>query len=160
MTNFSMRTRGAAGRRRSGPPIRLTGWARVTAMPQPLSRAEAWDLLTEWVQSPSLRRHCLAVEASMRASAREHGLPDDEQELWAVTGLLHDADYERHPDMDDEQAGHPRTIMAELERRDADPRSARPPRTRKRGGMAKADGVGESRQAERGGCDAAAVALY
>jgi putative nucleotidyltransferase with HDIG domain len=91
-------------------------------MPQPLSRAEAWDLLTEWVQSPSLRRHCLAVEASMRASAREHGLPDDEQELWAVTGLLHDADYERHPDMDDEQAGHPRTIMAELERRDADPR--------------------------------------
>lgn len=91
-------------------------------MPQPLSRAEAWDLLTAWVESPSLRRHCLAVEASMRAAAATRGLPEDEQELWAVTGLLHDADYERHPDMDDDDAGHPRTIMAELRRRDADPR--------------------------------------
>lgn len=42
-------------------------------------------------------------------------------ELWAVTGLLHDADYERFPDMDDTERGHPRTIMAELERRDAAP---------------------------------------
>jgi putative nucleotidyltransferase with HDIG domain len=87
-------------------------------MPQPLSRDDAWTLLSEWVQSPSLRRHCLAVEASMRAAARSVGA--DEQ-LWAVTGLLHDADYERHPDMDDAVAGHPRTIMAELVARDADP---------------------------------------
>lgn len=91
-------------------------------MPQRLSRDDAWTLLTEWVESASLRRHCLAVEASMREAARQRGLDGGEEELWAVTGLLHDADYERHPDMDDETAGHPRTILAELERRDADPR--------------------------------------
>ncbi len=49
----------------------------------------------------------------------------EDAELWGVTGLLHDADYERFPDMDDEQAGHPRTIMAELERRDAPPQMIR-----------------------------------
>jgi putative nucleotidyltransferase with HDIG domain len=87
-------------------------------MPSEVSRDEAWSLLTEWVESPSLRRHCLSVEAAMRAYAERNG---EDAELWGVTGLLHDADYERHPDMDDEQAGHPRTIMAELERRDAPP---------------------------------------
>jgi putative nucleotidyltransferase with HDIG domain len=81
------------------------------------SREAAWDLLAEWVQSPSLRRHCLAVEAAMRAHARSNGA---DEELWGVTGLLHDADYERHPDMDAAD-GHPRTIIAELRRRDADP---------------------------------------
>jgi len=90
-------------------------------MPQPLSRDDAWTLLSEWIESPSLRRHCLAVEASMRAAARYTARPPADEELWAVTGLLHDADYERHPDMDDEVAGHPRTIIAELRQRDADP---------------------------------------
>ena len=46
-------------------------------------------------------------------------------ELWGVTGLLHDADYERFPDMDDAESGHPRTIMAELQRRDAPPEMVR-----------------------------------
>jgi predicted hydrolase (HD superfamily) len=49
----------------------------------------------------------------------------EDEELWGVTGLLHDADYERFPDMDDAQHGHPRTIMAELERRDAPPEMVR-----------------------------------
>lgn len=87
-----------------------------------ISRGEAWSLLAEWVGSESLRRHCLAVEAAMAAYAARDG---HDTELWAVTGLLHDADYERHPDMDDEVAGHPRTIMAELERRDAPPEMVR-----------------------------------
>ena len=84
-----------------------------------LSRAEAWSLLTEWVESASLRRHCQAVSASLEAYARRAELGEEEVEDWAVTGLLHDADFERFPDMDDAEHGHPRSIMAELERRDA-----------------------------------------
>jgi putative nucleotidyltransferase with HDIG domain len=87
-------------------------------MSSQVSRAEAWDLLAEWVQSPSLRRHCLAVEAAMVGYARKL---DADEEKWAVTGLLHDADYERHPDMDDTVAGHPRTIIRELTERGVDP---------------------------------------
>ena len=87
-----------------------------------ISRDEAWSLLTDWVTSQSLRRHCLAVEAAMVAFARRAG---EDAELWGVTGLLHDADYERFPEMDDAQAGHPRTIIAELERRDAPPEMVR-----------------------------------
>lgn len=82
-----------------------------------MSRDEAWALLTEWVESPSLRRHCRCVELAMRAYAERFG---EDAELWGVVGLLHDADYERHPDMDADD-GHPRTIMAELERRGQDP---------------------------------------
>jgi putative nucleotidyltransferase with HDIG domain len=74
------------------------------------SRDAALTLLEQWVQSDSLRRHCLAVEAAMRAQARLRG--GDEQ-LWGMCGLLHDLDYERYPDPD---TGHPRMAMAELER--------------------------------------------
>jgi putative nucleotidyltransferase with HDIG domain len=78
------------------------------------SRGASWDLLCEWTESDSLRRHALAVEAAMRAyAARFDGDPD----LWGLTGLLHDLDYERFPDLDDEHAGHPRTALRELERR-------------------------------------------
>jgi putative nucleotidyltransferase with HDIG domain len=91
-------------------------------MPSRISRDEAWSLLREWVSSESLRRHCLAVEAAMAAYAQRGG---HDAELWAVTGLLHDADYERFPDMDDGEHGHPRTIMAELRRRDAPPEMVR-----------------------------------
>jgi putative nucleotidyltransferase with HDIG domain len=91
-------------------------------MPSRISRDEAWSLLSDWVKSESLRRHCLAVEAAMVAFAQRDG---EDAELWGVTGLLHDADYERFPDMDDPERGHPRTIMAELERRDAPPEMVR-----------------------------------
>lgn len=88
-------------------------------MPRAIPRDEAWALLTEWVQSDSLRRHCLSVETAMRAYARHDGA---DEELWGVTGLLHDADYERYPDL---ETGHPRMIIAELERRDAPPEMVR-----------------------------------
>ena len=91
-------------------------------MPSRISRDDAWSLLAEWVQSESLRRHCLAVEAAMVAYAERGG---HDVELWGVTGLLHDADYERFPDMDDAEKGHPRAIMAELQRRDAPPEMVR-----------------------------------
>ena len=71
----------------------------------------SWALLSDWVESPSLRRHVLAVEAAMRAYA---GALGGEPELWGATGLLHDLDYERHPSVAD---GHPRYALAELQRR-------------------------------------------
>jgi len=78
--------------------------------PGQLSRDAALSLLEQWVQSDSLRRHCLAVEAAMRAQARKRG---GEEQLWGLCGLLHDLDYERYPDP---ATGHPRMAMVELER--------------------------------------------
>jgi len=62
------------------------------------SREAAWELLTEFTQSESLRKHALAVEACMRACAKKYGdsSPEAEQ-LWGVVGLIHDFDYERWP---------------------------------------------------------------
>jgi putative nucleotidyltransferase with HDIG domain len=80
-------------------------------MASEISRSAAWDLLCEWTESGSLRRHMLAVEAAMRAYARRLG---GDEELWGLTGLLHDLDYERYPDL---ETGHPRYGMAELRRR-------------------------------------------
>jgi predicted hydrolase (HD superfamily) len=58
----------------------------------------------------------------MRAYAERLG---GDVELWGATGLLHDADYERFPDMDDTEKGHPRSIMAHLEAIDAPPEMVR-----------------------------------
>jgi len=65
-----------------------------------LSRDAAWQLLTEWTQSESLRKHALAVEAAVRGYARQQGANEEE---WGVVALLHDFDYERWPD----QQNHP-----------------------------------------------------
>jgi predicted hydrolase (HD superfamily) len=83
-------------------------------------RAQAWELLTEWTQSESLRKHALAVEACVtacgEAEADRLGLADAERaalvELYSTTALLHDFDYERHPTAED----HPFVGVRELER--------------------------------------------
>lgn len=75
------------------------------------SRSDAWELVCEWTESDSLRRHMLAVEAAMRAYAPRFG---GDVELWGLAGLLHDLDYERHPDL---ETGHPRVAMEEMRRR-------------------------------------------
>jgi putative nucleotidyltransferase with HDIG domain len=62
------------------------------------NREEAWEILTEFTQGDALRKHALAVEAAMRAYAIQRGA---DPELWGVTGLLHDFDYERYPSLED-----------------------------------------------------------
>jgi putative nucleotidyltransferase with HDIG domain len=79
-------------------------------MDQP-TRDEAWELVCEWVTSDSLRKHLLGVEAAMRGYARRFG---EDEELWAITGLVHDLDYERYPDL---ETGHPRYALRELTER-------------------------------------------
>jgi putative nucleotidyltransferase with HDIG domain len=75
------------------------------------SRDEAWELFCEWTESDSLRKHVLGVEAAMRAYARKY---DEDEELWGVTGILHDLDYERYPEPD---RGHPRVALKLFEER-------------------------------------------
>jgi len=59
-----------------------------------MARASAWELLTEFTQSESLRKHALAVEACMRAYAHKFG---GDPEQWGIVGLIHDFDYEKYP---------------------------------------------------------------
>src|SRR5271165_3100851 len=65
-------------------------------------REAAWQLLTEFTQSESLRKHALAVEACMRACSRKwaNGSSEDEN-LWGIVGLIHDFDYDRWPRLED-----------------------------------------------------------
>ncbi len=72
------------------------------------TREQAWELVCEWIENEGLRKHCLAVEAAVRAYARRFGA---DEELWGITALVHDLDFERFPDMTDEANGHPRTAL-------------------------------------------------
>jgi putative nucleotidyltransferase with HDIG domain len=59
------------------------------------TREDALALLHEWVENENLRKHCYAVEAAMRAYARKGG---EDEARWGLTGLIHDFDWEKHPD--------------------------------------------------------------
>ena len=74
------------------------------------SRADAWQLLTEWTTGESLRKHALAVEAAVRGYARLAGADEEE---WGLVALMHDFDYERYPTA----ADHPFRGCEELQRR-------------------------------------------
>src|SRR6266571_7006664 len=85
-----------------------------------MNRADAFALLTEYVTDQSLVRHCLSVEAAMRAYARK--LSQDE-EKWGIVGLLHDFDYERWPTAPDHplkgsevlrQRGYPEEVITSI----------------------------------------------
>ena len=82
-----------------------------------MNRADAFALLNEYVKDQSLVRHCLAVEAAMRAYARKLG---QDEEQWGLVGLLHDFDYERWPSAPDHplqgseilrQRGYPEEVI-------------------------------------------------
>jgi predicted hydrolase (HD superfamily) len=75
-----------------------------------LTRDAAWALLTEWTKSDSLRKHALAVEASVRGYARQFG---EDEDAWGFVALLHDFDYERYQ----MPADHPFRGCEELQRR-------------------------------------------
>ncbi len=70
-----------------------------------INRENANNLMCEWVSSESLRNHMYSVEKAMRAYARKH---QADEEMWGITGLLHDFDYEKFPKVDaDAKTGHP-----------------------------------------------------
>jgi len=63
-----------------------------------LNRQEAWEIVTNHTESDSLRKHMLSVEAAMRFYAQKFG---EDEEKWAVVGLLHDFDYEKNPSQEE-----------------------------------------------------------
>lgn len=81
-----------------------------------ITRDQALALVNDWTKSPSLVKHMLAVEAIMRALAKHFS---EDEELWGLAGLLHDADYEQFKD---DPKKHPSKIFDELEKRNVDKR--------------------------------------
>lgn len=77
-----------------------------------MTRDDAWQLVCDWVPNQNLRKHMLAVEAAMRAYASKF---DADPDQWGLAGLLHDADWEKHPDE------HPQVLLVELRARTVDP---------------------------------------
>ncbi|MES2464384.1 MAG: HD domain-containing protein [Armatimonadota bacterium] len=74
------------------------------------TRDDAWKLVTQWTESDSLRKHMLAVEVAMRGAARRLG---EDEALWGMTGLLHDFDYERYPDVPEHPLKGSEVLQAE-----------------------------------------------
>ena len=80
-----------------------------------MTRDEAWAHLCEWTETDSLRKHARAVEIVMRQAAHRYGGGEADEEAWGVAGMLHDADYEKWPEV------HPDKIVAWLRERDEAP---------------------------------------
>ena len=75
-----------------------------------VTRQHAWETLTRYVQAESLRRHCVAVEASVAGYAQRLG---EDEELWRAVALLHDFDYEIHPTLDEHPQNGARILREE-----------------------------------------------
>jgi len=80
----------------------------------PITYEQAQAQLSAWTKTDSLLKHALAVEAVMRRAARQYGGEQADQQTWAITGLLHDADYEQWPDE------HPQRIVDWLKQQGED----------------------------------------
>lgn len=93
-----------------GPTVQhLLAPAPRDVSPPYLPQARA--TLHEWVESESLRKHCEAVSACMRHFARQTG---NDEDLWGAVGLLHDMDFEKHPNLELSAGGHPFVGVAYL----------------------------------------------
>ena len=79
-----------------------------------LTREQAWELLVEWTETDSLRKHARAVEIVMRQAAHQYGEGAADQEQWGIAGMLHDSDYEKWPET------HPDRTVAWLRERGED----------------------------------------
>jgi predicted hydrolase (HD superfamily) len=97
-------------------PLGRTSFGNPANTGNVLPEPEAMQLLNNWVENEKLRLHMKQVAAVMKAWAleREH-LSEEEAHKWWLAGLLHDADWEKHPD------DHCRIIIEELEKRNVDP---------------------------------------
>ncbi len=97
-------------------PLGRTTFGNTANAGNVLSKDEALNLLSEWVPNEKLQLHMKQVAAVMKAWALEkEKLSEDEAHKWWLAGLLHDADWEKHP------TEHCRVIIEELERRNIDP---------------------------------------
>lgn len=97
-------------------PLGRTHFGDVANNGNVFSESEAFQLLNEWVENERLRLHMKQVGAIMKAWALEReGLSEEEAHKWWLAGLLHDADWEKHPN------DHCRIIIEELEQRQIDP---------------------------------------
>ncbi|MHA7130785.1 HD domain-containing protein [Algoriphagus namhaensis] len=95
--------------------IKRSEFGSIENLGKVLSEAEAMELLRDWVKNEKLLLHMAQVGHLMRSWAQSKGMSPEDQYRWYLAGLLHDADWEKHPDL------HCRVIIDELESRQIDP---------------------------------------
>ncbi len=79
-----------------------------------ITRQQAWEKINQLMTNPNLVKHCLAVEMAMEAYADHFGVSEQDKQKWIVAGLIHDADWEKHPEK------HPQVIVDWLKQQHAD----------------------------------------